>query len=92
MHHLVRGQGAGSIVAVVQGVRPGSADFIECERAVGPREFRRNPGERLTGVRLGIGCARGAARLGDIVVLGAGAGCGFPGGCRIVDVCNDDGA
>ncbi|MCP4583251.1 MAG: hypothetical protein GY839_16710 [candidate division Zixibacteria bacterium] len=61
-------------------------------RDVGPCEFKRNPEERLTDVRLGIGCARGAARLGDAVVLGAGAGCGFPDGCRIADVCNDDGA
>ncbi len=91
MHHLARGQGAGVIVAVGQGVRS-DADFIECERAVGPREFRRNPEDRLTDVRLGIGCTRDTARLGDIVIIGAGAGCCSAGDGRIVDVCNDDGA
>ncbi len=61
---------------------PKTSDFIECERAFGRRVFRRNPAERLTGVRLGLG--QDAAGLGDIVVLRSGAGCGFIDGDRIV--------
>ncbi len=70
---FIVGSGEGAHVGLAGGgFGEGVADFIECERAVGPREFRRDPEGRLTDVRLGLG--QDAAGLGDSVALSAGAG------------------